>query len=58
MDPYERQTLSDAFQDEKFMAGDLIIKQGDEGNKFYFVEEGSVKVSINTGSELKEMTTY
>lgn len=40
MDPYERQTLADAFLDEKFMKGDLIIKQGEVGNKIFFVEDG------------------
>ena len=40
MEPYERSVLSDAFLEENFKAGDYIIKAGEEGNKFYLVEEG------------------
>lgn len=40
MEPYERSVLSDAFIEETFTAGQQIIKEGDEGNKFYFIEEG------------------
>lgn len=40
MEPYERSVLSDAFREENFKAGDLIIREGEEGNKFYLIEEG------------------
>ena len=42
MEPYERSVLSDAFVDEEFKAGETVIKQGDEGNKFFLVEEGEL----------------
>lgn len=42
MDSYERSTLSDAFVEEVFKAGDVVIKSGEEGNKFYLVEEGEL----------------
>lgn len=38
METYERSVLSDAFVEEYFKAGDYVIRQGDEGNKFYLVE--------------------
>ena len=42
MEPYERSVLSDAFVEETFKAGEIIIKVGEEGNKFYLVEEGEL----------------
>lgn len=42
MEPYERSVLSDAFVEETFKEGDFIIKSGDEGNKFYLVEQGEL----------------
>jgi cAMP-dependent protein kinase regulator len=42
MEPYERSTLSDAFVEENFKAGDYVIREGEDGNKFYLVEEGSL----------------
>ena len=56
MDSYERSILSDAFIEEKFKAGDFVIKQGEEGNKFYLIEEG---VCLATkGEESKEVMLY
>ena len=41
------------------MSGDLIIKQGDVGNKFYFVDEGEVRVTFEIpGEPVKEVTHY
>ena len=56
MDSYERSILSDAFIEEKFKAGEFVIKQGEEGNKFYLIEEG---VCVATkGEESKEVMLY
>jgi cAMP-dependent protein kinase regulator len=41
MDPYERSKLAEAFKEETHEKGSTIIKEGDEGNCFYLVEEGS-----------------
>lgn len=40
MEPYERSKLADAFKEESYKAGDVIIKEGEEGNVFYFIESG------------------
>jgi CRP-like cAMP-binding protein len=42
MDPYERTHLGDGAKEEKHKAGDVIIKQGDEGEGFYMISEGEL----------------
>jgi len=42
MDSYERSTLSDAFVEEIIKAGEYVIRAGDEGNRFFLVEEGEL----------------
>jgi len=39
---YERSQISDALKAENLKSGDSIIKQGDPGDKFYIVEEGTL----------------
>ncbi len=56
MEPYERSVLSDAFVEEKFKAGDYVIRAGEEGNKFYLIEEGECIATI--GEESKEVMHY
>jgi cAMP-dependent protein kinase regulator len=59
MEVYERSVLSDAFVEETFNAGDQIIRKGDEGNKFYLVEEGELFATIKIeGEEEKEVMQY
>ncbi|KKA28752.1 hypothetical protein TD95_003282 [Thielaviopsis punctulata] len=38
--PYERSKVADALEQEKFSAGETIIREGDVGNTFYIVESG------------------
>lgn len=59
MDHYERSKLADAIREQKFAAGEQIIKQGDDGNVFYIIEEGEAVAtkSIN-GEEAKEVMNY
>jgi cAMP-dependent protein kinase regulator len=40
MEPYERSKLSDAFKELKFAAGDIIIREGDDGSDLYLVQDG------------------
>jgi cAMP-dependent protein kinase regulator len=60
MEPYERSVLSDAFLTENFKAGDTVIKAGEEGNKFYLIEEGELIATKNgtNGEEAKEVMHY
>jgi cAMP-dependent protein kinase regulator len=48
MDHYERSKLADAIKEEKYEAEEFIIKQGENGNTFYFVVEGQA-VATKTG---------
>lgn len=54
MEPYERSLISDAFIEETYKAGQYIIKAGEEGTKFYFIEEGNCVATI----EDKEVMNY
>jgi cAMP-dependent protein kinase regulator len=60
MEPYERSVLSDAFVEETYKAGEYIIKVGEEGNKFYLVEEGELTATkvLDGDEELKEVMSY
>lgn len=40
MDPYERSKIADALKPLKFKKGDFVVKEGEKGDTFYFVEEG------------------
>ena len=41
MDPYERSKIADVAVKAKFKKGEYVIKQGEAGDKFYFIEEGT-----------------
>jgi len=59
MNSNERDKMCDALKQEKFNAGDEIIKQGDPGEKFYIVEEGECIVMKAVGDEpAKEVLQY
>ena len=40
MDAYERSKLADAFKEDTFAKGHYIIREGDVGDSFYFIELG------------------
>jgi cAMP-dependent protein kinase regulator len=46
MDQGERQLLCSRLRAEHFPAGRAIIRQGDQGDKFYIIQQGHVKVSV------------
>jgi cAMP-dependent protein kinase regulator len=41
MDPYERTKLGDALVQETFKKDEVIIKEGERGDKFYLIMEGT-----------------
>ncbi|CAD8189697.1 unnamed protein product [Paramecium pentaurelia] len=40
LDPYSRSQIADALKSKNFNIGDYIVKEGDEGDIFYFLEKG------------------
>jgi len=47
MDHYERSKMVDAIKDVKFKAGETIIKQGEQGDIFYILVEGTAKATLD-----------
>jgi cAMP-dependent protein kinase regulator len=41
MDPYERSQLADVLKPSVFSDGELVIREGEEGNVFFIIEEGT-----------------
>ena len=60
MDPYERSKIADVAVPKKFKAGDYVIKQGEHGDKFYFIEDGeAVATKVLAGkSEAEQVYAY
>jgi len=54
MESYERSQLSDALQTLSLEAGAEVVKQGDDGHKFFIVEEGDAEV-IKSGESVKSL---
>jgi len=50
LDKWERLSVADALESCTFKAGDVIMKEGDAGDDFYIIEEGSADVTI-TGAD-------
>lgn len=46
LQPYERMNLADALVPRSYEEGELIIKEGDAADGMYFVENGTVKISV------------
>ena len=44
---YERLTLADALVEESFTPGTDIVTQGEKGDLFYIIKEGTVQVIVN-----------
>jgi cGMP-dependent protein kinase 1 len=50
----ERRRLAQSFTLEKFVAGAIIVKEGNPGDTFYIIKEGSAKVSVD-GKEVSTL---
>ena len=53
----ELQDLIDAFGTANFEADDVVIKQGDDGDMFYVVEEGKLDVMVSSADVDRELGT-
>eukprot|EP01135_Chromosphaera_perkinsii_P006605 Nk52_evm7s554 gene=Nk52_evmTU7s554 len=54
LDKYDRVRLSDVLQPEVFKDGQVIIHQGDKGDKFYLIEKGEVKISYPKNPDIDD----
>ncbi|KAI8322258.1 camp-dependent protein kinase regulatory subunit [Martensiomyces pterosporus] len=44
LESYERQKIADALESVTYNDGDVIVRQGDEGNDFFLIEQGTIRV--------------
>jgi len=51
MDHYERSKLADAVKEKKASTGDIVIKQGDQGDVFYILLEGSAEAFLKDNAK-------
>lgn len=60
IDPYELQQICDAVQSSSFQKGDNIIKEGENGDIFYILEEGTAVATktLEEGKEPQEIKQY
>jgi cAMP-dependent protein kinase regulator len=58
MDDYERSQVAEAFKDQKFKAGDCILKEGDKGMDMFFLVEGEAYASKNIDGKDTEVKSY
>nr|XP_022299214.1 cAMP-dependent protein kinase type II regulatory subunit-like isoform X3 [Crassostrea virginica] len=55
LDAYERMNVADALVTKSFDDGEVIIKQGDEADCMYFIEDGEVRVTVKNQDEIDEV---
>ena len=60
MDMYERNKIADAIKEQKFSDKSAIIKEGEIGNTFYFINEGAciATKTVEPGQPPKEVMKY
>ena len=58
LDTYERGKIADCLNTEHFKNGDKIITEGENGEKFYFIEEGTCKAMKLEGDAEKLVYEY
>ena len=59
IDPYEKEQLCDSLKEEEFSAGSYIVKQGEQGTRFYIIAEGKLVAEKKEGtSQPKKVFEY
>ena len=58
LEQYERSKICDCLLSETFIKGDFVIKEGEEGMKFYFVQEGTAEAVLNKEGEETKVFEY
>lgn len=57
LEPYERSKLCDCLETETFKKGEFVIKQGQDGDKFYLIQEGTAD-AVQTNEAGVESKVY
>lgn len=60
MDHYERSKLADAIKDERYEPNEFIIREGESGNVFYIINEGTAIATktLEPGQPPKQVMSY
>lgn len=60
IDPYEKEQLCDTLREEEFVSGSYIVKQGEQGDRFYIIAEGKLiaEKKETPSAELKKVFEY
>ncbi|CAG0913256.1 unnamed protein product [Notodromas monacha] len=61
LDPQQLQEVVDAFFEKKVQAGEVVIRQGDDGDNFYVIDDGEYSIHVReseTCHKTKKVGTY
>jgi len=58
MDGYERSKIADALKPCKFKKGEYVVKEGERGDTFYFIESGEAVATKSTGQGQAPQVVY
>lgn len=59
MDPYERSKIGDALYELKYNKGDYVIREGESGDKFYIILDGTAMATKQlNGPEPEKVFDY
>lgn len=60
IDPYEKEQLCDTLKEEEFSSGSYVVKQGEQGDRFYIIAEGKLiaEKKETPDAEVKKVFEY
>jgi cAMP-dependent protein kinase regulator len=58
LEPYERSKICDCLATETFSMGEFVIREGEDGNKFYLVQEGTAEAIKEIDGENVTVMSY
>lgn len=58
MNAYDRTKVADALRTETYKDGEYIVREGEAGDTFYMVEEGSAVATKSFNGNIEEVQTY